>query len=92
MRLRVNAARALQTSRFSGTNIVNNAQMRPRDIRQFCPLDSNVQALLRTAIDQLSLSARAFDRILKLSRTIADLENSVKLPIITWRKQSNTEI
>ena len=76
VRQRVHQARAKQTLRFAGAPIVNNAQMRPRDIRQFCPLSSEVQSLLRTAIDQLHLSARAYDRILKLSRTIADLDNS----------------
>lgn len=76
VRERVNRARATQGRRFAGTPIANNAQMRPRDIRQFCPLTTDVQALLRTAIDQLHLSARAYDRILKLSRTIADLDAS----------------
>ena len=48
--------------------------MRPKDMRAFCHLTDDVQSLLRTAIDQLHLSARAYDRILKLARTIADLE------------------
>lgn len=74
VRARVRRARALQTARFAGTRVTNNAQMRPKDIRACCPLSADVQALLRTAIDQLHLSARAYDRILKLSRTIADLD------------------
>ena len=74
VRARVHAARAVQRRRFAGLPIGNNAQMRPKDIRQFCPLADDVQSLLRTAIDQLHLSARAFDRILKLARTIADLD------------------
>ena len=47
---------------------------RPRDLRRFCPPTEDVQNMLRTAIDQLHLSARAYDHILKLSRTIADLD------------------
>ena len=82
VRARVAAASRIQQTRFAIINddpktkikITKNAQMRPRDMKQFCPLSSDVQSLLRTAIDQLHLSARAYDRILKLSRTIADLE------------------
>ncbi len=48
--------------------------MRPKDLKTFCHLSDDAQSLLRTAIDQLHLSARAYDRILKLARTIADLE------------------
>ncbi|HEY3379365.1 MAG TPA: YifB family Mg chelatase-like AAA ATPase [Armatimonadota bacterium] len=76
VRERVVRARNRQTDRFAGTPITNNAQMRPRDLREFCPLANEVQSLLRTAIDQLHLSARAYDRIIKLARTIADLEES----------------
>ncbi|HEX2949630.1 MAG TPA: YifB family Mg chelatase-like AAA ATPase, partial [Armatimonadota bacterium] len=74
IRARVIKARAVQTARFTGTPITCNTQMGPRDIRQFCSLTDDVQTLLRTAIDQLHLSARAYDRILKLARTIADLD------------------
>ena len=74
VRARVERAREIQTARFAGLPIANNAQMRPRDLRHCCPLSDDVQSLLRTAIDQLHLSARAYDRILKLARTIADLE------------------
>jgi magnesium chelatase family protein len=81
VRARVARARELQTARFAGTPIANNAQMRPKDIRQFCPLGDDVQRLLRTAIDQLHLSARAYDRILKLARTIADLAGDTDLGV-----------
>jgi len=81
VRERVNRARTVQLQRFTGTPIINNAQMRPKDIRHFCPLSSDVQSLLRTAIDQLHLSARAYDRILKLARTIADLEETAQIGI-----------
>jgi len=81
IRERVNRARAIQAQRFAGTPILNNAQMRPKDMRACCPLSDDVQSLLRTAIDQLHLSARAYDRILKLSRTIADLDGAEHIGI-----------
>jgi len=81
VRERVARARATQSRRFVDLPITNNAQMRPRDLRQFCPLTEDVQALLRTAIDQLHLSARAYDRILKLSRTIADLDGADQIAV-----------
>ncbi len=74
VRARVAAAREIQTRRFAGTPVTCNANMRPKDLRHVCPLTDDVQSLLRTAIDQLHLSARAYDRILKLARTIADLD------------------
>jgi len=81
VRERVARARLLQTRRFADLPITNNAQMRPRDLRRFCPLTEDVQSLLRTAIDQLHLSARAYDRILKLSRTIADLDGADQIAV-----------
>ncbi len=92
VRARVTRAREVQLRRFAGTPIANNAQMRPKDIRQFCPLDDDVQRLLRTAIDQLHLSARAYDRILKLARTIADLagDESLAVPHVAEAVQFRT--
>jgi magnesium chelatase family protein len=55
--------------------------MRARQIRQYCSVDDSVKDLLRAAVAQLNLSARAYDRILKLSRTIADLEGREKISI-----------
>jgi magnesium chelatase family protein len=81
VRARVCRARAVQTTRFHGTAIRNNAQMRPRDIRQYCALTTETQSLLRTAIDQLHLSARAYDRILKLARTVADLDAAAEISV-----------
>lgn len=75
IRKRVNAARAVQYKRF--TNFQNthyNAQMTTRQIRAFCELDAVSSNLLKQAMERLSLSARAYDRILKVARTIADLE------------------
>lgn len=73
---RVAAARAVQTKRFSHLSIYCNAQMSSRQIRKFCQTDAPSGALLESAIDRLGLSARAYNRILKISRTIADLEAS----------------
>ncbi|MHB9037763.1 MAG: YifB family Mg chelatase-like AAA ATPase [Armatimonadota bacterium] len=73
IRARVKTAREVQNVRFSGSKIFCNAQMTPRHMKQHCKLNSDAEALLKQAIETLHLSARAFDRILKLSRTIADL-------------------
>ncbi len=75
IRKRVTMARELQTKRFSALeNIHYNAQMNSKQIRQFCQLNETSKSLLKMAMDQLNLSARAYDRILKVARTIADLE------------------
>jgi magnesium chelatase family protein len=73
VRERVAAARERQVERFAGTGIYCNAHMSSRQIKQYCQASDEVKDLLRSAIAQLNLSARAYDRILKLSRTIADL-------------------
>ena len=73
---RVLAARARQRERFEGTRFRHNGDMPSKALRDFCPLSSDCQALLRAAIDQFSLSARAHDRIIKLARTIADLDGA----------------
>jgi magnesium chelatase family protein len=68
------SARKIQQARFEGTPLHCNAHMYAKQIRAHCKLSADVKDLLRAAITQLSLSARAYDRILKLSRTIADLD------------------
>jgi len=73
LQMRVEAAREHQRQRFDGTNLSCNADMGPAELRQFCPLDQTSSSLLRNAMSQLQLSARAYHRVLKLSRTIADL-------------------
>ena len=75
IRARVTAAREIQTARFATMETVNyNAQMSTKLIREFCKLDETSLQLLKTAMERLNLSARAYDRILKVARTIADLE------------------
>ena len=73
---RVIAARERQRERFADAPFHANADMNAKALRKFCPLSSEVEGLLRTAIDQFGLSARAYDRIIKLSRTIADLDGA----------------
>jgi magnesium chelatase family protein len=74
IRERVQRARRVQSERFAGAGIFTNAQMTSKHLRKFCAVDDATQSLLRAAITQLALSARAYDRVLKLARTIADLE------------------
>jgi magnesium chelatase family protein len=77
VRARVTQARQIQQARFQNDPTVRcNAQMQSRHLRQFCQLDDRSRSLLESAIRRLGLSARASDRILKVSRTIADLAHS----------------
>ena len=73
VRKRVSAARERQRARLTGSRIYCNAQMGQREIRAQCVVDNETRSVLKAAIQQLSLSARAYDRILKVARTIADL-------------------
>ena len=82
IRQRVQAARDIQNKRFSNgeaKDIICNADMRVGEVRQFCQLQDEGQSLMRSAMSQLNLSARAYHRILKLSRTIADLAGSEEI-------------
>lgn len=76
IRNRVLSARKIQEERFQESDIFYNAQMGRKDIENYCALDSNSEQLLKNAMEKLNLSARAYDRILKVARTIADLSNS----------------
>ncbi len=73
---RVNNARKLQQERYKGTNVASNARLTPALIKASCPLDDKATILLKRAFENLALSARAYDRIIKVARTIADLDNS----------------
>jgi magnesium chelatase family protein len=72
-------ARAIQSDRLKRTKIHCNAQMNNRQIKRYCPVDRDSSRLLETAIDKLGLSARAYNRILRIGRTIADLEGTDKI-------------
>jgi magnesium chelatase family protein len=79
MREQVVAARQLQRERFQNTRTRFNAQMTTRQIRQFCRLGETGQNLLKQAVQDLGLSARAHDKILRVARTIADLDQSPEI-------------
>ena len=89
IRARVQAARNIQQARFTNadsrlsktesSNIISNADMRIGEVRQFCVLQDEGKSLMRSAMTQLNLSARAYHRILKLARTIADLAGSEEI-------------
>lgn len=74
IRDRVLQARDIQSKRYKDSSIHYNAQMGPKEIEKFCELDETSKNLIKIAMEKLNLSARAYDRILKVSRTIADLE------------------
>ena len=76
VRVRVKAAHEVQLGRFRDTGLKCNADMTPKEVKEFCAVEPAAQSLLRAAMKQLHLTARAFHRILKVSRTIADLEHS----------------
>ncbi|MFD0760634.1 YifB family Mg chelatase-like AAA ATPase [Lutibacter aestuarii] len=80
IRERVTKAREVQSERFKKIETVHyNAQMNVKQIRKFCELNNESKTLLKNAMERLNLSARAYDRILKVSRTIADLEHSKEI-------------
>ncbi len=77
IRKRVTAARDIQTDRFRESEKTHyNAQMNSKDIRKYCALDEQSKGMLKNAMERLNLSARAYDRILKVARTIADMEGT----------------
>jgi magnesium chelatase family protein len=79
IRERVTRARQVQQERFKSDGIYANAHMKPRHIRKYCRIDSDSQNLMEKAMNKLGLSARAYNRILKVARTIADLESCEKI-------------
>lgn len=81
IRERVNAVRRLQLARYAGTRIRTNSQLTPSLLRRHCALSEDAKALMESAFERLGLSARAYDRLLKVARTIADLDGSEKLRI-----------
>ena len=79
IRQRVTAARERQQARFHGTPLACNADMGPAHIREYCEVDEAGRSLMRAAMQQLGMSARSFHRVLKLARTIADLEEADRI-------------
>jgi magnesium chelatase family protein len=81
VRKRVVAARAKQTQRMNGSGLTCNAQLKAKGLRDYCDMDAGTKDLLKAAIAQFSLSGRGYDRILKVSRTIADLEDAERIEL-----------
>lgn len=79
VKARVSAARAIQAARFAGTPVTCNAQMTPAQVGEFCRLDGSGEALLRAAFDRMGLTARSHDRLLRVARTIADLDGEAEI-------------
>ena len=79
MREQVASARELQHQRFNGARTRYNAQMSTREVRGFCKLDDECMELLRASVNDLGLSARAHDKVMRVARTIADLDESEEI-------------
>ena len=92
VRERVNRARAIQTERFKGLGTKCNAAIEPAQFEEVCVMDDKADRMLRAAFDRLALTARAYDRILKVARTIADLDGSevIRAPHIAEAVQYRT--
>ena len=78
---RVNNARLIQLERFKNSDIYSNSRMGQKELLEFCKLDSDCQKMIETAFKVLNLSARAYNRILKVARTIADLDGEKDIKI-----------
>lgn len=81
IRDRVQYAKEIQNKRFQNTTLQTNAEMGPKEIQKYCSLDTASTDLLRAAVTQMRLSARAYHRLLKISRTIADLAQTENISI-----------
>jgi magnesium chelatase family protein len=81
VRSRVCAARHRQVERMREDGLTANGQMKAKQLRVHCDMDASTKDLLKTAINQFGLSGRGYDRILKVSRTIADLEGNEKIEL-----------
>ena len=79
MRQQVIAARSLQRERFGDDNNLLNGRMGPRLVRRHCPLNADCERLLKQAMTELGLSARAHDKVLRLARTIADIDKAADI-------------
>ncbi len=81
IRKRVNRAREIQQKRFAGTDISCNAKMSPKMTKEYCVLSDDANRLLKMSFERLALSARAYDKILRMARTIADLDESENIEL-----------
>lgn len=81
IKVRVDAARKVQNERYANRPGMSNARMEPNDLRKYCELDDTCAALMKKAFDTFGLTARSYDRILKVARTIADLDHSENIQV-----------
>ena len=79
VRTRINKARKVQQQRFADEPFFCNAHMQSKDIKRYCQLDEECESIMENAINRMGMSARAYDRILKVARTIADLADEERL-------------
>ena len=79
IRTRVNRARNIQINRYKNHNIISNSELTPSLISKYCKLSKSSKKILETAFNKIGFSARAYSRILKVARTIADLDNSTNI-------------
>ncbi len=89
MREQVAAARKRQQHRFNGAKTRYNAQMTSRETRKFCPLDDECMELMRASVNEMGLSARAHDKVMRVARTIADLEDSADMTAVHIQEAVN---
>ena len=82
VKARVDAARTIQAARFAGTGVSCNAHMAPAMVGQFCALDAAGEKILRAAFERMGLTARSHDRILRVARSIADLEGEEQIAAV----------
>lgn len=82
IRQRVNAAREIQNKRYAGTGVSCNARLTPALLKKYCVMSEDASALLQSSFDRMGMSARAYDRLLKVARTIADLEGSENIEML----------
>jgi magnesium chelatase family protein len=82
VQIRVQEARDMQTKRFEGTSIKSNSEMSTRDVKKFCELSEECKSMLLSAVSSINLSARSYFKVVKVSRTIADLSNSENISVI----------
>ena len=81
IRKRVIKAREIQLERYKNDGILTNSELTPKLIKKYCKIDDKTKQFLKNAIDKFNLSARAYDRILKISRTIADIEGVLDIKL-----------
>ena len=81
IRSRIEKCRRIQIERFKDTGIFCNAHMNSKQIKQFCTLDDECKKFIQQALEQMHLSARGYDRVIKVARTIADLEESERISL-----------